>query len=223
MEKIYEKNVIRQYLNRKGYRNWFSHDFDDAAYLVRCRHNEILIRQGDEADTLYYLVKGKCRATAVNSEGKLCVINTITAPNLIGEIEFISEDDSFSVEAVEDSLLIALPYEACRDMLLNDPKFLFHLCELLTEKEREHAIKLTQAASFPLENRLAQFLLENAINKEISLRKTVIAESLGVSYRHLEKVMKDFVEQGILKKEKFVYTITDEKELLDKASALDIF
>ncbi|MBR2578376.1 MAG: transcriptional regulator YeiL [Erysipelotrichaceae bacterium] len=223
MEKIYDKEKIRSYLDHKGYRHYFAEDFDDAAYLVKCRPDEYLIHQGDEADTLYYLMKGKCRATAVNSEGRLLVINTIVAPNLVGEIEFISEDDSFSVEVMEESLLIALPYKACRRQLLKDPKFLFRLCELLTDKEREHAIRLTQAASFPLENRLAQFLLENAVDKRISLKKTVIAESLGVSYRHLEKVMKDFVNEGTLKKEKFIYTIIDEDELMDKASALDIF
>ena len=35
--------------------------------------------------------------------------------------------------------------------------------------------------------------------------------------------MKDFVDGGILKKEKFVYTIIDENALLDKASSLSIF
>ena len=187
MERIYAKQEISRYLHHKGYRSYFSRDFDDAAYLVRCHQGEFLIHQGDEADTLYYLMQGRCRATAVNSEGKLLVVNTIVAPNLLGEIEFISEDDSFSIEVMEESLLIALPYDACRKKLMNDPEFLFHLCELLAEKEREHAIRLTQAASSPLENRLAQFLLENVVKRKISLRKTVIAESLGVSYRHLEK------------------------------------
>ena len=63
-----------------------------------------------------------------------------------------------------------------------------------------------------------------AVNQgTITLKKTIIAESLGVSYRHLEKVMNDFVLEGILKKERLVYTIIDKKALLDKAAVLDIF
>ncbi len=181
------------------------------------------MRQGDEATVLYFLVEGRCRAMSVNQDGKVFVLNIINAPSLVGEIELITEDDSFSVETIDRSLLIALPFETCREKLLKDSTFLLRLCELLTEKEREHALKLAQVSSFPLENRLASFILDNSFHDRLSLRKTVIAESLGVSYRHLEKVMKDLVEDGILAKERFVYTIIDRHRLIEKASVLDLF
>lgn len=223
MEKIFDKKIISKYLNNKSYRNYFSNEFDKDVYLVKYKQNERIINQGDEATTLYFLLEGKCRVFAINKEGKLLVINIIIAPALVGEIELISEDDSFFVETIEKSILLALPYENCKDRLLKDNKFLYHLCESLIEKEREHALNLTQVSSYPLENRLAKFLIENAYNNKITLKKTVIAESLGVSYRHLEKVMNDFVLEGILKKERLVYTIINKKALLAKAAVLDIF
>lgn len=223
MEKIFDKKIISKYLNNKSYRNYFSSEFDKYVYLVKFKQNERIINQGDEATTLYFLLEGKCRVYTINKEGKVLVINTIIAPALIGEIELIGEDDPFFVETIEKSTLLALPYEDCRDKLLKDNRFLYHLLESLIEKEREQTLKLTQVSSFPLENRLAKFLNENAYNNRITLKKTIIAESLGVSYRHLEKVMNDFVLEGILKKERLVYTIINKKALLDKASVLDIF
>lgn len=223
MKKIYDKKLIQKYLKHPVYKKYFSDHFDDDVYLVETKANETLIYQGDESTTLYFLVEGRCRVTAINGNGKLFVINTIEAPDLVGEIELISEDDSFSVETIEKSKLLALPYDKCKKKLLKDNYFLLSLCELIIEKERRHAIKLTQVNSFPLENRLAEFLLDNQINNEISLKKTIIAESLGVSYRHLEKVMNDFVINKILKKDKFVYTIINKKKLIDLASVLDIF
>lgn len=223
MEKIFDKKIISKYLNNKSYRNYFSSEFDKYVYLVKYKQNEKIINQGDEATTLYLLIEGKCRVFAINKEGKVLVINTIVAPALIGEIELIGEDDPFFVEAIEKSTLLALPYKDVKNKLLKDNKFLNQLCIDLIEKEREHALNLTQVSSYPLENRLAKFLNENAYNNKITLKKTIIAESLGVSYRHLEKVMNDFVLEGILKKERLVYTIIDKKALLDKAAVLDIF
>ena len=223
MEKIFNKKIISKYLNNKSYRNYFSSEFDEYVYLIKYKQNERIINQGDEVTTLYFLIEGKCRVFAINKEGKVLVINTIVAPALIGEIELIGEDVSFFVETIEKSNLLALPYENCKEKLLKDNNFLYHLCESLIEKEREHALNLTQVTSFPLENRLAKFLNDNAYNNKITLKKTIIAESLGVSYRHLEKVMNDFVLEGILKKERLVYTIVNKKALLDKAAVLDIF
>lgn len=223
MKKIYDRKQIQQYLKHPIYKRYFSNDFDNDVYLVDCKANEKLMNQGDEPTTLYFLVEGRCRVSAVNEKGKLFVINTIEAPDLVGEIELISEDDSFSVETIEKSKLLALPYDKCKKKLLKDNYFLLSLCELIIEKERKHALKLTQVNSFPLENRLAEFILDNQINDKINLKKTIIAESLGVSYRHLEKVMNDFVINKILKKDKFVYTIINKKKLIDLASVLDIF
>ena len=223
MEKIFNKEIINKYINDKGFREYFSNHFDTNVYLVKYKQNEIIINLGDEADTLYYLLKGKCQVNAINKDGKLIVINTINPSSLVGEIELINEDSSFLVKTIEESLLFALPYDTCKKRLLSDANFLLHLCELLSEKERNQAIKLTQINSLPLENRLAAFILDNAIKDKLSLRKTIIAESLGVSYRHLEKVMKDFVLEGILKKDKFIYTILNKKKLLILAEKLDIF
>ena len=223
MEKIYDKETVKEYLNTKGFRNYFSEAFDQYAYLIKTGPNETLIAQGDEAVNLYYLLEGRCRVRTLNQEGKSFILNTIIAPALVGEIELITEDVSFSVETIDRCTLIALPFNSCREKLLNDSRFLLHLCELLTEKEREHALKLVQYTSYPLENRLSAFILENAVNDRLSIKKTVIAESLGVSYRHLETVMKNFTEKGILSKNRLVYTITDKEELIRKAEVLEIF
>jgi CRP-like cAMP-binding protein len=223
MEKIYDKETIKEHLNDRSYRNWFAGLSDDHVYLVRTRPSETLIGQGEEADTLYYLVKGRCRVSSMNQDGKTFILNIINAPNLVGEIELITEDVSFSVETIDSCILLALPYASCRDQLLRDSVFLLRLCELLTEKEREHALKLAQVSSFPLENRLAAFILENSFDDRISLKKTIIAQSLGVSYRHLEKVMKDLVDEGTLKKDRFVYTVVNKGVLIEKASVLDLF
>lgn len=223
MQKIFDQKIINKYLDNKIYRLYFSNKYDNDVNLIKCFKNEIIIHEGDEIDALYFLIKGKCRVTSTSPKGKLIVINTIIAPDLVGEIEFISNDDSFLVETIEESILIVLPFNKCKDQLLKDNNFLFHLCELLSYKERSQAIRLSQISSVPLKNRLALFLIENQTNNIINLKKTIIAESLGVSYRHLEKVMNDFVNEKILKKDKLIYTIINHKKIMNLVDELKLF
>ena len=53
-----------------------------------------------------------------------------------------------------------------------------------------------------------------------SLEAVQAAQSLGVSYRHLETVLNRFIREGILTKEKFTYTIRDEAALRKLASEI---
>jgi CRP-like cAMP-binding protein len=112
--------------------------------------------------------------------------------------------------------------ELARSELLEDAPFLLRLCETLADKERENAIRLSQVSGFPLAHRLAGFLLSNQQNGRVALKKTVIAESLGVSYRHLEKVMGDFVREGILDKNGRIYEIRGRERLEELAASLRI-
>ncbi len=65
------------------------------------------------------------------------------------------------------------------------------------------------------------FILENRQGIYFYVKKVHISESLGVSYRHVEKVMNDFVKKGYLIKDKLVYAIADEPALKELCRELD--
>lgn len=84
------------------------------------------------------------------------------------------------------------------------------------------AFTLLHSFAYPLENRLARFILDNRQEKYFYVKKVLIAESLGVSYRHVGKVMNDFINEKYLSKEGLVYTITNEEALTALAQELDV-
>ena len=71
-------------------------------------------------------------------------------------------------------------------------------------------------------NRLARFILDNKEGDLLKVKKVVIAETLGVSYRHLESVINELVERKILEKRKLTYLIKDLKALEELSQAMDI-
>ena len=214
---------LSELFKQPTYRKYFSESSDPFVYLTTIPANRTLLSQGDETSSLYYLARGRCRVFAVTAAGKQILVNTLQAPCLIGEIELISGDHPFRVETLEECELAVLPYSPCRELLLEDPRFLRQVAWELADKERKNALRMLQMASAPLVHRLAVLLLENAQQGRVRLKKTLIAQSLGVSYRHLEKVMKDLCEAGILVQNGKDYTIQKAEKLQELADAVRIF
>jgi hypothetical protein len=68
--------------------------FDPQAFLVvvgtgktvsKYRKNQIVFSQGDAADTIYYLQKGKIKVVVVSEQGKEAVVGLIEAGQFFGE------------------------------------------------------------------------------------------------------------------------------------------
>jgi hypothetical protein len=82
------------------------------------------------------------------------------------------------------------------------------------------AAKYSQSLAFPLENRLADFILQTA-DEELYMEKHVtVCIFLGVSYRHLLHVLAQFCDKGYLQKEGRHYRIQQYNPLNELAGKL---
>lgn len=222
MDIIKDSAVRGKYLRGKPYADYFSKELWAYTQLVEYKAGEYVLEQEAASQFLYLMVEGRCSVRVLLANGKMVILRTLKAPSLIGEIELVEELPSFSVQALERCRMLAIPLDVCRSRLLGDPYFLRRVCSDLVKKERIEALKLIHSFGYPLENRLAHFILENRQENLFLIKKVHIAESLGVSYRHVEKVMNDFVVKGYLAKHRLVYEITDERRLLALSKDLEI-
>jgi CRP-like cAMP-binding protein len=184
---------------------------------------------------LYFLVEGRAKLYITHTNGKVSMINFLTAPNLIGEMELIgAQEFSHGIIALTECKLLAIPLYKLKDRLLSDSKFLLFLCKFLSSKTLKNTKKFSQNINYTLKERLAYFILLStdvnvgkvlptfddastrfSIYKE---RHTEVAEYLGVSYRHLLYVFAEFCEKQILRKTSKGYLITDYSALLTLAA-----
>ena len=68
--------------------------------------------------------------------------------------------------------------------------------------------------NYPVENRLASYLISSAQQLIIKDNFVQVAEMIGCSYRQLQRVLNDFVSVGIfVKVKRGNYLITDESAL----------
>lgn len=220
MKEIKDKDSINNFLRKKEYRNRFPFEVDKYAKVFVYEDKELILAQGTKPKYLYLLIDGKCDISWNNPNGDQRDLYSLSAPCYIGEVEMLNEKSSLQVSSNDETILIRLPLKECKDILLNDKDFLLSLSIELAGRGRRVSLALINGFAYPLENRLAKYILSNSKNDIFKVKKVQIARVLGVSYRHTELVMKQFVDKKYLSKDKLIYTIINKKKLIELAEPL---
>jgi len=182
---------------------------------------EFLNIEGDEPAYLYYILSGKVKVYFTQSNGKVALLHFLGAQSFIGDMELLeARYYSKGVQASTDTRCLALPTTYVRELLLNDVTFLRHLALYLSKKIMHNSAKMSQSLAYPLENRLAEFILMSENDNIYQEKHTEAAEFLGVSYRHLLHVLAQFVARGWLEKDGRSYILRHKSALQDMATSI---
>lgn len=177
---------------------------------VRFEPDEGIMEEGTRPVYLFYLVNGRAKLYLSHDNGRITLINFLTAPCFIGEMELLDDERlANGVQAITVCECYAIRLDECREKLLNDTKFLRYICRFLSRKAIGNTANYSRNQSYPLKNRLAAFMLETAWNGVYREPHGEVAEYLGVTYRHLLYVLADFVKTGLIEKTSAGYRISD--------------
>ena len=180
----------------------------------RYRKGDYILHQGDQLTKLYILIEGsvKINHTTVNGNRLLCAITS--AFNILGEVEFLHDFIIHNdVIAIEDCCCLSISAKY-KERLLNDVKFMRFIAERTTLKLRNMNLNASVSTNYPVENRLAAYLLSCHHEKMINENMIDVAEMIGSSYRQLQRVLRYFIKQEYMKKiDKGKYMILDFKSL----------
>ena len=209
------------YLEKYEIRSLFSFPITEFIQIHQFKSGEFIIKEGSYPEYLYYMIEGKAKIYLTHPNGKVSLINFIQPGTFIGEMELLQEAYySKGIQTATEVTCYAIPVRACREQLLNDATFLKYLCTFLSNKATVMAAKYSQSLAFPLENRLAEFLLLSADGLYYKEKHTEVCEYLGVSYRHLLHVFAQFIEAGYIEKHGRGYLIKNEEKLKHLATTI---
>jgi CRP-like cAMP-binding protein len=214
MKQIKDKNQIEGYYNHFPLSDYFGFDIRPYITVVQFEPEELILQEGEEPEFLYYLIDGRAKLFLAHDNGRISLINFLSAPCFIGEMELIqAQMTSNGVKAITACTCFAIRILRCKEKLLNDTTFLRYLCVFLGKKALGNTYNYSRNQSYALDVRLANFILLTATNAYYRERHTEVAEFLGVTYRHLLYVLADFVKSGVLEKTPQGYHIADVKGL----------
>ncbi|WP_036769655.1 Crp/Fnr family transcriptional regulator [Pontibacillus halophilus] len=213
---------IQSYIDHFGLNDVFSPDTVAAMTLQHVKKGQAICAKGDHLHSMYFLVKGKVKIYTTTEEGKSLILRFKTPFAVIGDLEYIRGGDVFNeVECVMDSLLLAVPFQILRRHEQERIEFYHFLLDIMTEKfyTESHASSLNMM--YPVDVRLASYLLSLSEDgfgtmyyeemRTANLKE--LADLIGTSYRHLNRVIERFVSDGLLRRERGTLTVLDRAKL----------
>ncbi|WP_299848033.1 transcriptional regulator YeiL [uncultured Metabacillus sp.] len=219
--KNYKNEKRQHHLDKYSIAHLFSFPIEEYIQVHEYKRDEWIIQEGMRPDFLFYVIEGKAKIYVTHQNGKVSLLNFINANDFIGEMELLNEVYyTKGIQSSTKTVCFALPFHHFRTKMLEDVTFLRELTKFLSIKATQMAAKYSQSLAFPLENRLADFILQTADEEVYKEKHVTVCDFLGVSYRHLLHVLAQFCENGYLKKEGRHYCIQQYNRLEELAEKL---
>jgi CRP-like cAMP-binding protein len=185
----------------------------------------LLFQQGEEGDALYGIAEGLIRIWVSGDGGKELTLGLLEPGDVFGEIALLDGlPRSASVEAIEDSLLVMVRREAFLPLLEAESGLARHVIELLCERLRESTKRASEFAFLTLPARLALKLQSLAIayghdepdgvvRIALKLSQGDLAQMLGVTREAVNKQLKTWSQEGLVRHVRGQFLIGDRHRL----------
>jgi len=229
MKEIRDRKRISEYLSRFKLAGFFEEEVSQLFTLHRFERGEDIFTVDERPEYLYFLVKGKVKISILLRNGNRVLLRFCVPLSLLGDLE-IANDFAVktSVSAVSESELLALRLSQVRENLMSNPAVLRLIIRELSFKLYHNAVVKTLTSSAPLKTRIASYLLlmtsdernERMLDELETESQAEIAELLGASYRHVNRVLNELDREGILRVSRSQIRIVDFDKLKNLASDL---
>jgi CRP/FNR family cyclic AMP-dependent transcriptional regulator len=169
--------------------------------------NQKIFSQGDIADAVFFIQRGKVKITVLSEHGKEAVVGIFAAGQFFGEACLLGEESrSATSQAMEECLITSITRTAMLAALGAEPKFsAFFIGYLLSRNSRIEDDLIDQLFNSS-ERRLARLLLLLAnFGKEggeapdpVTLSQETLAEMIGTTRSRVSFFMNKFRKKGFI-------------------------
>ena len=199
----------------------FSASYLSQLQKVTFQKGDYICTQGQAITELTYILSGKVKIVRSLFNGKEHILETLNQPQILGDVELMTNQPAgSSVIALEEVQAVQLPLNN-KEELLKDPVFLYQIGRNLAMALHKQGITASTNASYSVKERLATHILNSEEENIFQLSPSILASRFGTSYRHVQRVIKQFIDQGTIEKEAFKTYRILEKQTLEKLAFID--
>lgn len=190
--------------------------------LLTYKKGEVILREGFPMKELLVVSSGKAKVYASAENGRDLLLSYYVADGIVGDVELMLGDytASTTMVALTEFRCIALPFEQWSERLRANLIFMNHIGHALATKLIRSSNKGVATALHDGEKRLCTYILDEAHDDVLEEQLTNVASAIGISYRHVLRILKVLCEEGILSKEKRGYRIMDRTRLANRGLIL---
>jgi len=221
MKKMKDQEQIDQYIQAYQIESIFNEPLLPYLELYSFEQGELICSQGDPSQYLYVLVKGKIKISTTSPEGKTLILSFKTPLEVIGDVEYVRGIDFINtVEAVSSVMMIGIHYRWLKNYGKDHSPLLQFLLDIITKKFTIKSTSLSFNLMYPVEVRLASYLLsvsfdesDSLCNVQLSISIKDAANLIGTSYRHLNRVIAQFCKEGLVERNNGFILVKDREGL----------
>ncbi|MGQ8873268.1 Crp/Fnr family transcriptional regulator [Paenibacillus sp. TSA_86.1] len=220
MKEVLNFELMRQLAREYGLDQVLDETVLAELRLLEADKGEVICEKGERPERLYFLVQGKLKIFTTLPNGKSLLLRFSTPLALVGDLELVNgKEANNTVQSVNRSLLLAISYRAIQNTYAENPKFLHFMLSQVTHKLYTFSNLSSLNMLYPVESRFASYLLsiteqDSTVSEEIQTSKlTELADLLGTSYRHLNRVTQDLCNRDIIRKVRRKIVIQNVEEL----------
>lgn len=169
----------------------------------------------------YFILSGTVKIYIDHKNGRQSILDFVGSNGWLGELSlFCNESDIKENKVLQDVECLEFEIGQLRKLCKENAEVSFYFASYIANKLLTRSYRMSESLNYPLETRLASFVLQHQQNGIYNIPNTDVSEYMNVSYRHVLHVIKQFCELGILTKENrkgyIVSDIEELKQLQDK-------
>ena len=193
-----DPELLKYYIQTWNVQDLFSTPVLGELRLHRFRRGDFIYLEGEPLRELYLLVRGQVKVFRTFNNGKVSVVEFSSAFDVLGEVELVeARGTTIAVQAMRE----------CDCLGLSMATFLAFSARRLSERLGSISNHQSLNASYSVEVRLARYIHFTRRGDMFEERLTEAAEYLGVSYRHLQRIIARFCDEGILERTRGGYRL----------------
>lgn len=194
-------------------------DLAAIAALVQRSTGTLLQLEGDPAEAMYIVTKGRVKIARIAASGREQVLHILTPGQHFNAVAiFDGGPCPANAEALTDVALLALPRDAMRRVVEQHPSLAMALLQEFTGRLRQLVNLVENLALHTVQGRLANLLLSQAEAAERGemvppLTQAEMAAHLGTVREMIGRTLKNFEALGLIRLERGVITLLDRQGL----------
>lgn len=192
----------------------------EQAHKRRYSKKSLVIHAGEDAHSIYYILKGSVAVYIEDEHGREMIISYLNKGEFFGELGLFDEicRRSAWVRAKSDCELAEMSYQRFTELAKNKQSLWFLLGNQLAVRLRATTEKVGDLAFLDVTGRIARILLELAKQPDamthpdgmqVRITRQEIAQLVGCSREMAGRVLKDLEEKGLVESEGMNLVIRD--------------
>ena len=183
----------------------------------RLRRGDKLFEENDVANDLYIVTSGRIAIANKSIDGRESMVALMESGDLFGEMPlFDSLGRSAEARALEQSVVVSVPYEPIRALYEQRPELLWAVVRLLAGRLRNMDEALADAVFLDVTGRTAKRILELAGDGDqfvLPVTQEELAGMVGASRERVNKAISSFLRLGWIEQNDRSYRILKRNEL----------